>query len=240
MVQKSGGIVLLAIFVIGTICCLISTPQTIVPVFSSVRSRGNTLVIDAGHGGEDGGAVSHSGVPESSINLAISLKLDQLLGFYGEVPVLLRWDDRSLHDSSANTLHEKKVSDLHNRVELVNSIEQAVLLSIHQNTYPESKYHGAQVFYGKKEGSDSFASLTQTILCKTLDPSNTRQAKPIPESVYLMKHVTCTAILVECGFLSNPEEDLLLQTEDYQKKLASALAASWIQYLCSNGGGEAN
>ena len=88
-------------------------------VFSAVRCPGQTVVIDAGHGGEDGGAVSLSGVPESGINLSIALKLDQILGLYGVAPVLLRSEDVSLHDSSAQTLREKKVSDLHNRVAVI-------------------------------------------------------------------------------------------------------------------------
>ena len=231
MIRRVGGAVLLAALLIGTICCFFVGGETTIPVFGSVRSGSKTLVIDAGHGGEDGGAVSYSGEAESGINLAIARKLDQILGLYGEVPVLLREDDRSLHDSGAKTLHEKKVSDLHNRVERIESVEHAVLLSIHQNTYTDSRYHGAQTFYGTGEGSEMFATLTQSVLCQALDPSNNRQAKQIPESVYLMKHITCTAILVECGFLSNPEEDKRLQTEEYQRKIASALAASWMQYI---------
>lgn len=104
-------------------------------VFSAVRCPGQTVVIDAGHGGEDGGAVSLSGVPESGINLSIALKLDQILGLYGVAPVLLRSEDVSLHDSSAQTLREKKVSDLHNRVAVIEAAENATLISIHQNTF---------------------------------------------------------------------------------------------------------
>ncbi|UQT47619.1 N-acetylmuramoyl-L-alanine amidase [Flavonifractor plautii] len=165
-------------------------------------------------------------MPESGINLAIVQKLDQLLGLYGEAPLLLRSEDISLHDDSAQTLREKKVSDLHNRVARIEETEHAVLLSVHQNTFPDGKYHGAQVFYSNGELSQPLAQLTQETLRAALDPGNTREAKPIPDSVYLMNHITCPAILVECGFLSNAEEDLLLQSGAYQTKLASALAAS--------------
>ena len=177
-------------------------------------------------------------MPESGINLAIVQKLDQLLGLYGEAPLLLRSEDISLHDDRAQTLREKKVSDLHNRVARIEETEHAVLLSVHQNTFPDGKYHGAQVFYSNGELSQPLAQLTQETLRAALDPGNTREAKPIPDSVYLMNHITCPAILVECGFLSNAEEDLLLQSGAYQTKLASALAASWLQWLDEEGRGE--
>ena len=226
--QKIGSWVLLAALAVGTVYFFWFWPgRAALAAFSPVRSGGQTLVLDAGHGGEDGGAVSLSGVPESGINLAIVQKLD-----------LLRSEDISLHDDSAQTLREKKVSDLHNRVARIEETEHAVLLSVHQNTFPDGKYHGAQVFYSNGELSQPLAQLTQETLRAALDPGNTREAKPIPDSVYLMNHITCPAILVECGFLSNAEEDLLLQSGAYQTKLASALAASWLQWLDEEGRGE--
>ena len=224
--QKIGSWVLLAALAVGTVYFFWFWPgRAALAAFSPVRSGGQTLVLDAGHGGEDGGAVSLSGVPESGINLAIVQKLDQLLGLYGEAPLLLRSEDISLHDDSAQTLREKKVSDLHNRVARIEETEHAVLLSVHQNTFPDGKYHGAQVFYSNGELSQPLAQLTQETLRAALD-------------VYLMNHITCPAILVECGFLSNAEEDLLLQSGAYQTKLASALAASWLQWLDEEGRGE--
>ena len=237
--QKIGSWVLLAALAVGTVYFFWFWPgRAALAAFSPIRSGGQTLVLDAGHGGEDGGAVSLSGVPESGINLAIVQKLDQLLGLYGEAPLLLRSEDISIHDDSAQTLREKKVSDLHNRVARIEETEHAVLLSVHQNTFPDGKYHGAQVFYSNGELSQPLAQLTQETLRAALDPGNTREAKPIPDSVYLMNHITCPAILVECGFLSNAEEELLLQSGAYQTKLASALAASWLQWLDEEGRGE--
>lgn len=198
--------------------------------FLPARCPAQTLILDAGHGGEDGGAVSLSGAVESQINLAIVLRMDQLLGLYGVTPVLLRDTDVSLHDSTAQTLREKKVSDLHNRVAAIEAQENATLISIHQNTFQSSRYHGAQVFYTNEELSLPFAQLTQDILRESLDPDNGRKPKPIPDSIYLMNHITCRAILVECGFLSHPEEELKLQSRDYQIQLASALTASWLQF----------
>ena len=100
----------------------------------------------------------------------------------------------------------------------------AVLLSVHQNTFTDEEYHGAQVFYAPTEGSQALAETMQEALRAALDPENSRQAKPIPDSVYLMNHVSCPAVLVECGFLSNPEEEALLRSADYQIRLAAVLA----------------
>lgn len=193
----------------------------------SVRHQGQTLLIDAGHGGEDGGAVAADGTVESGINLAIAHRVDLLLGLYGEAPVLLREADISLHDPSAQTLREKKRSDLQNRVAMVEAVEGGTLLSIHQNSFPDPKYHGAQVFY-TGEISLPLAEHTQELLRACLDTENSRVAKPIPDTVYLMNHITCPAILVECGFLSNPEEAGKLATSGYQTQIAAVLAASWL------------
>jgi len=187
-------------------------------------------VIDAGHGGEDGGAVSLSGVPESVINLAVARRLELILGLYGVNTVMLREEDISLHDGTARTLREKKVSDLHNRVDAINGIQNGVLLSIHQNSYPDARYSGAQVFYAPTSGSRELGEFVQEVLRQTLDADNDRQAKQIPDTVYLMNHVDCQAILVECGFLTNPAEELLLQTPEYQIKLAATLAGACLQY----------
>lgn len=187
-----------------------------------------TLILDAGHGGEDGGAVSVSGVPESQINLEIVLKLRDILSFYGAAPMLLREEDISLHDESADSLREKKRSDLKNRVATIESQENAVLISIHQNTYPSSKYSGAQVFYAPTEGSKAMAEYFQATIQGQLQPDNTRTAKQIPDSVYLMNHITCPAVLVECGFLTNHQEEAMLRDDGYQRQLAAVLTGAWL------------
>ena len=190
--------------------------------------RGRALILDAGHGGEDGGAVSITGVPESQINLAIVLKLRDVLGLYGVDPIVLREEDISLHDSEAGTLREKKRSDLKNRVALVEEVEGGTLLSIHQNTYPGSRYHGTHVFYAPTEGSQKLAEHFQNSIKTALQPDNERAVKQIPDTVYIMNHVTCPAILIECGFLTNPGEEALLRDEDYQRKLSAVIAAAWM------------
>ena len=229
-------------FLAGVLAILITTalavgwfqPRKTVPAFASVRSPAYQLILDAGHGGEDGGAVSISGVPESGINLAVVKKLDQLLGFYGIAPKLLRETDISLHDASAQTLRQKKVSDLKNRVAAIEAVENGVVISIHQNTFSNAAYHGAQVFYREGEESKSLAQLVQTAIRDGVDPNNKRSPVKIPDSVYLMKHITRPAILVECGFLSNPAEEEKLRSGGYQTQLALCILSAWLQ----NGNGQ--
>lgn len=201
------------------------------PIMAATAIRQvHTLILDAGHGGEDGGAVSLTGMAESHINLSIVRMMEDILALYGTDPILLRRDDISLHDATCVTLREKKVSDLKNRVSAVNQTEHATLFSIHQNSYPNNKYHGGQVFYAPTDGSQALAAHIQTALAHSLQPDNTRESKQIPDTVYLMNHINCRGVLIECGFLTNPEEDQLLQTASYQRKLAAVLSSAWLTW----------
>lgn len=184
-----------------------------------------TVVLDPGHGGEDGGALSPGGVRESGLNLEIGLRTRDLLRFLGLPVVMTRETDRSICDADAGTISEKKRSDLRNRVRIVEETENALLVSIHQNMFSESKYRGGQVFYAGTPGSRALAERLQALFSEALDPANHRQAKQSTD-VYLLKQIRCTGILVECGFLSNPGEEQLLQRADYQKKLAAAISAA--------------
>ena len=204
--------------------CRQSTPVIAPSSVSPVRP----LILDAGHGGEDGGAVSPSGTVESQINLAVVLKLDDVLGLYGAPHTLLRREDVSLHDPEADTLREKKVSDLKNRVAAIEGTEGATLLSIHQNSYPSGRYHGAQVFYAPTDGSQALARHIQNAIRSVLQPENGRECKQIPDTVYLMNHISCPAVLVECGFLTNGEEEAMLRDDAYQRKLAAVLVSAWL------------
>lgn len=230
--RRTVSMLLTLTFAVG-ICILYFTSDpndSTNAAFISTAPFETTVVIDAGHGGEDGGAVSITGAIESQLNLAIALRLDEILGLYGVNTLLLRNSDTSLHDPEANTLREKKVSDLHNRVSMIEGLDDPIVISIHQNTFSDSKYYGAQVFYANGALSLPLAQITQETLRQTLDPQNTRQPTEIPSTVYLMNHISCRAILVECGFLSNPQEDSLLQTPGYQTKTAAALACSYLKY----------
>ena len=194
-----------------------------------------TVVIDPGHGGEDGGAVSCTGALESRINLSIGLRLNDLLRLLGYRTRLTRSEDVSIYSKDAETVSEKKVSDLKNRVRIVNETEHALLLSVHQNLFEEAKYHGAQVFYAGTSESIELAEAIQSALRAGLDPSNHRQTKHA-QTVYLMNKITCPGVLVECGFLSNPAEEALLRTGDYQKKLACAIVSGLDAYLAEADG----
>ena len=186
-----------------------------------------TIVIDPGHGGEDGGAVSITGIHESQLNLEISLRLNDLLQFLGAETKMIRTTDISVY-TEGNTIAQKKVSDIHERVRIVEETPNALLVSVHQNHFSQSQYRGAQVFYA--EGCQELAQNIQSTIAAHVDKNNHRECKPSSD-VYLLEHISCPAVLVECGFLSNPEEELLLRDSAYQKKLAAAIACSVLEYL---------
>lgn len=187
------------------------------------------IVIDAGHGGEDGGAVSCSGIPESSYNLEISQKLNALLNLLGYHTEMIRTSDISVY-TKGETLAQKKASDLKERVNRINGLDQAVLLSIHQNHYPDERYSGAQVFYANTEGSPELAQQLQATFVSTLNPGSHRQAKKA-SGIYIMEHIRCPGVLIECGFLSNHAEEAKLRDPEYQKKLCCVIASATCQYL---------
>ncbi len=189
---------------------------------------GTTLIIDAGHGGADGGAVSISGVKESEINLEIALKLDQIMGFYGVQTILTRNSETLNYSEKANTIRAKKVEDQNKRLRLINETDNAVLISIHQNTYPNSSPFGAQVLYAVTDGSREFADYLQNMLINALNTRNRRSASRVPKSVMLFNHIHCPALLIECGFLSNSEEERLLKTDSYRLKIAAVIAAGYL------------
>lgn len=188
-----------------------------------------TVIIDAGHGGTDGGAVSKSGVIESHLNLQIAKKVRELFAFLGQSTVMTRTGEDGLYNTDSNTIRQKKVADTRNRVELINRYESAVLISIHQNSMPNvPKVHGAQVFFNTKEQARELAETVQIALNSTVNTGNEKTIAPISKSVFIMSHVNCDAILVECGFLSNGSETELLQQDDYQRKLAAAIVCGYL------------
>ena len=191
--------------------------------------RDNTIVIDAGHGGIDGGATSCTGVLESHMNLEIALRLDDLFHLLGYDTLMIRKTDESIY-TEGNTIASQKVSDLKERVRLVNETPGAILVSLHQNTYSSQRYHGAQVFYSDREESRKMAQALQGQLISCLNPDSNRKAKSA-KGVYLMEHITVPGVLIECGFLTNPEEEALLRSADYQKKLCAVIASTLSCYL---------
>lgn len=187
------------------------------------------ILIDPGHGGEDGGASSCTGRLESGYNLEISLRLEDLLHLLGYDTKLIRREDVSVY-TTGQTIAQKKVSDLKNRVKTVNETNNGILLSIHQNYYPDARYSGAQVFYGNTEGSEALAKQLQASFVAGLNPGSRRQAKQ-GKGIYLLEHIRCPGVLVECGFLSNPQEEALLREPSYQKKLCCVIGTALSQYL---------
>lgn len=200
-------------------------------VVSAPISQRKTVVIDAGHGGVDGGAISCTGKLESAFNLEISLRLNDLMHLLGINTIMIRTDDISVH-TQGSTIAQKKVSDLRERARIVNQQSNALLVSIHQNQFSDSRYSGAQVFYAPTVGSDVVAKALQKSLIETVNPGSHRDAKEA-DSVYLMKNIKAPGILVECGFLSNPQEEAKLRTADYQRKLCAVIAAGVSTYLFS-------
>ena len=186
----------------------------------------NVYIVDAGHGGEDGGAVAKDGTVESGLNLAIALRVQDVLRFCGEETQMTRSGEDAVYSEGAATLREKKVSDLKNRVKMVNQTKNAVLVSIHQNALPSSPLvHGAQVFYNTGSGANTLAAAVQEALNESVNIGNEKQCKKIQDSIYLMKNITAPAVLIECGFLSNSGETAMLRQPEYQRTLAVSIAA---------------
>lgn len=192
------------------------------------------LVLDAGHGGEDGGAVSAAGVPESHINLQIVQKMEQLFTFVGESTTLTRTGPDAIYSGDAKTLREKKISDLNNRVEMINQTPRGFLISIHQNSLPGTKARGAQVFYNAVAPAKDAAVSVQQALNSGINGNNRKNAKQIDESIFLMNNIQRPGILVECGFLSHAEEAEILQTDSHQLRLSTAIVSGYLQSRTEN------
>lgn len=189
------------------------------------------IVIDAGHGGEDGGAEGLYNLVEKNINLSIALKLRDMLALSGFDVIMTRTEDVSIYDDSANTTREKKRSDILKRLEIANSNPNAMMVSVHQNKFEQSKYSGAQMFYGlENELSQPLADCLQKRFVANIQPDNARQIKPITSSVYLIHKAKIPAVLAECGFLSNPDEAAKLSTEEYQSQVAFTLYCGILEF----------
>jgi len=184
-----------------------------------------------GHGKPDEGAESTRGTTEAETNLKIALKLQNLLEQSGATVILTRSDENAIYDLDSKTLKQKKVSDIHNRVKIGNSAQADIFVSIHLNKIPEEQYWGWQCFF--KEGDESSIKLAKSIqesLNQTIQKQNHRVAMKL-DTVYLMKHVEIPISIVECGFLSNPEEEKLLLEDEYQDKLAWGIYNGIMKYF---------
>lgn len=221
---------LLIVFVVICSAILIFIGGKMQNVFASNESGtgssnyDKTVIIDPGHGGVDGGAVGIGGVVEKNVNLAISLKLKTFFLEAGYKVIMTREDDRSIHSEGSDTIREKKVTDIHNRFKIIENNPKALFISIHQNKYEQSQYSGTQVFYSaNNDNSKLLAQMIQTRVKSMLQPDNGREIKPAGSNLYLLYHAKSPAVLVECGFLSNAKEAILLQDPAYQNKMAFAI-----------------
>lgn len=193
----------------------------------SVTDMGNetpVIVLDAGHGGIDGGCSSAEGVPEKGINLDILLRLRDMLEAVGYDVRVTRDTDRSIHDEGTEGIAAQKSSDMDNRLAIFNENRNAVCISIHQNQFTDPKYSGAQMFYsGSNSTSEVLAGMLQDRFRSLLQPDNDREIKLCGKELFLCYYSDNPTVMAECGFLSNPEEAALLNTEEYRGKVAFTL-----------------
>lgn len=192
------------------------------------------VVIDAGHGGEDGGAVGINGALEKDINLAIAKKLYAMLSSSGVDCVMTRSEDILLYDRSEDYEGRKKALDMRERLRIATSCGQAVFVSIHQNSFPIEKYSGFQVYYSPNNASSAeLARALENAVRESLQPSNDRASKNAGDSIYLLEQLSCPAVLIECGFLSNSKECELLSSEEYQSRLCAVLCDTITEFISS-------
>ncbi len=233
--KKKIGFVLL--FCASLALFAVQTMQAfgVVQFHAEFFEKKGTVVLDAGHGGEDGGAVGVNGAMEKDINLSIALELEKALKQNNFDVIMIRDGDYSVGDQSLSTIAERKRSDTKNRLRAVEEAGECLLISIHQNHFTESKYDGAQVFYsGNREESAALAESIRKNIVSSLQPENHRENKLAEKNIYLLYHCQIPAVLVECGFLSNPAEADKLCSAEYQKEIAAAIYNGIIDYLQEN------
>ena len=226
----------LVALILAIIVCISSVLMCQIQHVSSntiINSTLPVIIIDAGHGGEDGGAVGVDGTYEKDINLQISLKINDILSIFGYKTHLIRTTDTAIH-TSGDSIRERKVSDIHNRTDTMNLYENCIYLSIHQNKYEDSRIWGAQTFYSTNCGeSKEIAQLIQNAVKSQLQPNNTRQIKKSGTDIYVLYNATKPAIMVECGFVSNQNELNQLKDSLYQNNMALTIATGIINYNIS-------
>ena len=198
---------------------------------TSTPVSGKTVILDAGHGVPDEGAQSSTGTTEAETNLKIALKIQNLLEQNGCTVLLTRSDENALYDLDSKTLKQKKISDIRNRVKIGNESSADIFVSIHLNKIPQQQYYGWQCFY--KEGNEQSTKLAKSIqdnLNKSMQKENNRVAMKI-DNIYIIKNVEIPTSIVECGFLSNPEEEKQLLDDSYQNRLAWGIYSGIINYF---------
>ncbi len=229
-IKKQNAILLLLVAAVLVFAAGLAVRPNIAPTGANLSGR--RIVVDAGHGEPDGGAVGPAGVAEQAINLTIARFLQEQLEKAGIEVVMTRTEAEGIYDAGLSTVREKKRSDLFNREKVMNDSGADLFVSVHLNKFSQSKYSGPQVFYSpNKAESEQAAKCIQKSLISTLAPPSEREIKKSTDDIYLLKQAKIPAVLVECGFLSNPQEEALLLQEEYQKKVALAMYQGIISYL---------
>jgi len=219
-----------AVLILAVVVCIVpdNTPKTV----STMPENELVIIIDAGHGGIDGGAVGVNGTVEKRINLEIALQLRDVLSAAGYNVIMTRETDMSIHDSNAVTINQMKVSDLRNRLELTRRYPNSILVSIHQNTLTNPSVTGAQVFYsGNHSDSAKLAQSIQNHFNEYIQISDDREIKQAGKNLFLFYNAQNVAVLAECGFLSNSEEEALLCTPEHQADIVFTIYCGLIDYL---------
>ncbi len=219
----------LVMSVVILVCaCILAKTSAVYVTGRQVEKQKDCIVVDVGHGGFDSGKIGVNGVLEKDINLQIALKLKKTLEDAGMTVVMTREDDKGLYDESASN---KKAQDLQRRCDLINEQKPLMTISIHQNSYTSPEIKGAQVFYYTTSSeSQKLAEILQKTLIEQVDTENHREAKA-NDSYYLLKRTDSVIVIVECGFLSNPQEAEKLSDEDYQQKMVNAICTGINRYL---------
>ena len=198
----------------------------------AVQNTRPVVILDAGHGGEDGGAVAADGTLEKDVNLSVSNGVAAVFELFGVKYIPVRTEDVSVCDEGLSTVRERKRSDILNRFALMTDTPNAIFVSIHQNMYQDSRYWGAQVFYSANHsGSARLAGALRDSILTSLQPDNTREIKPSTDSIYLLYHADIPAVMVECGFLSNPQELSKLQDPVYRAQMSYCVYKGVLHYM---------
>lgn len=224
--KKTIFAVSLSLVLLAVLCNLFLNPS--IEIFKSNEVK---VIIDAGHGEPDGGAVAIDGTPESEINLQIALKIYNKLKSNNINCILTRTNESGIF-TEGNSIHSKKVSDIRNRVKIANDNKNALFLSIHMNTFPSPDVCGAQVFYKpSSELSKNIASEVQNIINLKFQSENQKKIKTIPSNVYLFKHIPNDCVLIECGFLTNKDDLDKLKNDDFQNSLSESICEAVVYKL---------
>ena len=214
------------------VCSVLGAVHAVSVAAAQTENR-PVIVLDAGHGGEDGGAVGVNGVEEKTVNLAIALFVREKLEAAGYPVKMIRETDTAVGDTTLSTLNERKRSDILYRTQIVNETESCIFVSIHQNFFEQSQYSGAQMFYSPANAdSERFASILQNLFVKNLQPDNMRETKLCGKELYLCYYCNNPAVMAECGFLSNPDEAAKLTDRDYQRQVAYTLFTGLNEFIC--------